>query len=376
MRTRTPSRTKATKTDPTSAPAGRLSPEAAGARVGELFADHGRMVYGLCRILLRDAVEAEDAAQQVFLSAHQSLLAGTEPRDAAAWLGTIARNECRARIHARMATPLALVGDHTSLQAGVERTAGNRAEIDALCAALAELPLPQRQAFVLREFYGLSYEDVSAALGLSGGAVESLLFRARKRLQRELQPARAASGAIAIPVALQGALAEAVPGFAPSSAGGILAKLASLPAAAKLAAAAATVTAAGAIGFVELPAPDDGRAARNQRAAVASLQTRHDSRRAPAAADAPAVRHEESEGKRESRSRSEHELGVRDEGLAEANEQDADQGDQGHGSEADEEQNVDESGLDDDNAGDDPGEAEEETEVSDEGSEESGNGDD
>ena len=50
------------------------------------------MVYGVCRLILRDPTDAEDAAQQTFLSAYRGLLAGQEPREASAWLGTIARN--------------------------------------------------------------------------------------------------------------------------------------------------------------------------------------------------------------------------------------------------------------------------------------------
>jgi RNA polymerase sigma factor (sigma-70 family) len=245
-------------TDPTPTHAGRLTSEAAGERLSELFEEHGRMVYGLCRLLLRDADEAEDAAQQVFLAAHRSVLGGTEPREPAAWLGTIARNECRTRIRERMATPLALVvDDHDVPVPGVEHVAGERAEMQALCAAIAELPHQQREALVLREFYGLSYDEVRAALGLSDRAVESLLFRARKRLQAELRPARVASGALALPLALRDSIAAAVPGFASSSstAGG-LAKLASLPLFAKLAGAAATLTLAGSIGYVELSARD------------------------------------------------------------------------------------------------------------------------
>ena len=91
--------------------AGRLAPlepEAAGTYVGELFAEHGRMVLGLCRLLLRDPVEAEDAAQQVFVSAHHALLRGSVPRDSAAWMAAIARNECRSRIRACMGEPLEL----------------------------------------------------------------------------------------------------------------------------------------------------------------------------------------------------------------------------------------------------------------------------
>ena len=218
------------------------------------------MVYGLCRLLLRDADEAEDAAQQVFLSAYRSMLGGAEPQDPAAWLGAIARNECRSRLRARMDRPLAVVEERDASTLDLEHVAAQRAEVESLCAALAELPPQQRQAIVLREFYGLSYDEVRAALGLTDAAVESLIFRARKRLQTELRPARLASGALALPFALRDGIATAVPGFASASgSGGLLAKLGSLPLLAKLAASAATLTAAGTIGFAELQARDHDR---------------------------------------------------------------------------------------------------------------------
>ncbi|MEO8289942.1 MAG: sigma-70 family RNA polymerase sigma factor [Gaiellaceae bacterium] len=256
--TATRTKTKAATTDHAHRPTGRLSTEAAGARLSELFEEHGRMVYGVCRVLLRDPQEAEDASQQTFLSAQKSMLAGHEVRDPGAWLGTIARNECRERIRARMSAPLTLV-DQDAVSLGVEDVAGRRAEIEALCAALAELPQHQREAIVLREFYGLSYGEVRAALGVTDAAVESLLFRARKRLQKELRPARVASGALALPLGLRDSIASAIPGFASSpESAGMLAKLASLPIAAKLAAAAMTVTVAGTVGATTLDSHDHG----------------------------------------------------------------------------------------------------------------------
>src|SRR3990172_9048911 len=78
----------------------------AAARVGGLFERRGRMVYGVCRAMLRDVHEAEDATQQVFLSAHKALLGGARVRDSGGWLATIARNECRGRIAAGMRSPL------------------------------------------------------------------------------------------------------------------------------------------------------------------------------------------------------------------------------------------------------------------------------
>ncbi|MGZ4440606.1 MAG: RNA polymerase sigma factor [Gaiellaceae bacterium] len=218
---------------------GRRRQRAAGERLSELFEVHGRMVYGICRLILRDPVEAEDAAQQTFLSAYRGLLAGQEPREPSAWLGTIARNECRGRLRSRSTEPLTLVtepsGDET------QREVSRHAEIDALSAALAELPPQQRDAIVLREFYGLSYAEVASALGISGAAVESLIFRSRRRLQAELRPLRAALGALVLPPTLRESLSQALPSFggagASTGAGAaVLAKLGTTSIAAKLAA--------------------------------------------------------------------------------------------------------------------------------------------
>ena len=65
---------------------------AAGACFETLWAAHARLVRGLCRLLLRDPQEAEDAAQQTFLSAYRSLVSGTRPENGGAWLATIAAN--------------------------------------------------------------------------------------------------------------------------------------------------------------------------------------------------------------------------------------------------------------------------------------------
>jgi len=258
---------------------GRRLRRSAGERIAELFEQHGRMVYGVCRLILRDPTEAEDAAQQTFLSAYRGLLAGQEPRDPSAWLGTIARNECRSRLRSRMTDPLTLVtepsGDET------QREVGRRAEAEALCAALAELPTQQRDAILLREFYGLSYAEVAAALGLTGAAVESLLFRSRRRLQDQLRPLRAALGALALPPTLQESLAQSLPGFGAGGAGAgagaaALAKLGSAPIAAKLAAATLALGTAGTVAGLET-----GAHRRAAHPAVASSSRPHAQAPAP-----------------------------------------------------------------------------------------------
>ncbi len=150
------------------------------------------MVAGLCRLLVRDAAEAEDAAQQTFLSAHRALLNGSTPREPAPWLAAIARNECRARARARMREPLLLGEAEPSATASDALSeAIRRADLTALWRAIDALPVPQREALLLREFGGLSYEELAAALAVSLSAVESLLFRARRGLRERLSEAYA-----------------------------------------------------------------------------------------------------------------------------------------------------------------------------------------
>src|SRR6476620_7360245 len=226
---------------------GRRRERAAGARIAALFEEHGRMVYGVCRLMLRDPVEAEDAAQQSFLSAYRALLGGQDPREASAWLGTIARNECRTRLRGRRTEPLTLVREPVGDE--LQREVDRHDEIRALCSALAELPPQQRDAIVLREFYGLSYAEVGAALGLSGAAVESVIFRSRKRLQDYLRPARSALGVLTLPLSLRESLAQALPGFGGSSAAAGAGAGAAV--AAKVAAVTLAVGAAGTVAGLE-----------------------------------------------------------------------------------------------------------------------------
>src|SRR6478672_5160007 len=233
---------------------GRRRERAAGERIAALFEEHGRLVYGVCRLMLRDPVEAEDAAQQTFLSAYRALLGGQEPREPSAWLGTIARNECRTRLRNRRTEPLTLVREPVGDE--LQREVDRHDEIQALCSALAELPPQQRDAIVLREFYGLSYAEVGAALGLSGAAVESVIFRSRKRLQDYLRPARSALGVLILPVSLRDSLVQLLPGFggggASAGAGAaVFAKFASAPVAAKIAAATLAVGTAGTVAGIE-----------------------------------------------------------------------------------------------------------------------------
>lgn len=162
------------------------------ARVEQLYESHSALVHSICRSLLRDRVEAEDAAQQTFLSAQRALLNGSSPRDEAAWLATIARHESIARVQGRMREPLPMEVEEHETAPDAHAAAVRRHDAGELRDALAELPGQQRRAILLREVRGLSYQEVAASLSVTTSAVESLLFRARRTLQARLQGSLAA----------------------------------------------------------------------------------------------------------------------------------------------------------------------------------------
>jgi RNA polymerase sigma-70 factor, ECF subfamily len=152
------------------------------ALLADYVQSYRRLIERLCRILLADSGDAEDATQQTFLLAYQSLLSGTRPHHPRAWLCTIARRECWARDHRRRRERAVAHPETRTEPDPAERTV-LRAELATISAGLERLPARQRQAIVLREMAGLSYTQLAAALEVSESAAEALLVRARRSLR-------------------------------------------------------------------------------------------------------------------------------------------------------------------------------------------------
>ena len=148
----------------------------------ERYAEHIRR---FCANRLGSAEEAEDATQSTFLNALRALRRGTTPELEAAWLYAIARNVCRER-HAHAPPPAA---DLDALGDVLPATQRDEQGLEAIRSALLSLPTTQRRAVLLREWRGLSYREIGHDLGLSQGAVEALLFRARRSLAEALKDA-------------------------------------------------------------------------------------------------------------------------------------------------------------------------------------------
>ena len=160
---------------------------AAPDRAEELFTEHSRRIYAYCLRQLGSREEAEDAVQATYLNACRSLRSGFEPDVAQAWLYKVAQNVCLTKQRSswrrrRVERP----GDLQEIEefAAAPHDAGD--ELLGIDDALASLPEQQRRAILLREWKGLSYREVAAEMGLSQGAVETLIFRARRSLAAAL----------------------------------------------------------------------------------------------------------------------------------------------------------------------------------------------
>lgn len=163
----------------------------------ELVEAYKKKVYYLAYDMLGNGSDAEDVSQDVFVKVFRSF--GTFKRGArlGSWIYRITYNTCIDHLRKRETTPEAVETEVLETRPAAE-VAFSAAPADPLRAAerqllqrRVELALekvsPQEKAvFLLRHYDDLMLKDIAEALGLSIGSVKSYLFRAVKKLQREL----------------------------------------------------------------------------------------------------------------------------------------------------------------------------------------------
>src|SRR5262249_48528763 len=136
------------------------------AAFAELVERHQAAVFRVVRNLHPDRAEAEDLAQDVFLTAFAQLATFDPQRGRfRPWLLTLARNRCLNARKRRRPVPTAAPPEPADPRTPDSALA--EAELFArLDEALAVLPFEQRSAFVLAELEGLSLEEVARVEGV------------------------------------------------------------------------------------------------------------------------------------------------------------------------------------------------------------------
>jgi RNA polymerase sigma-70 factor, ECF subfamily len=148
---------------------------------------------------VKDSSEAQDVAQEAFIKAYRAL--GNFRGDSAfyTWLYRIAINTAKNYLVSRSRRSSDYQVDIQDAEAvenapqlqGMEtpeRLLLNQEIIDTIKTAIEKLPEEMRIAIMLREFEGMSYEEIAVAMDCPVGTVRSRIFRAREAIDNKLTP--------------------------------------------------------------------------------------------------------------------------------------------------------------------------------------------
>jgi RNA polymerase sigma factor (sigma-70 family) len=186
----------------------------------QLYARYHRRISTYVAGMVRDHGRTEDITQEVFLSALRRMRETERPIAFKPWIYEIAKNACIDQFRRTRRTEEVSydAGDGESgAEYGQSLASGSTPEtavdgklaLDNLCGAFGGLSETHHQILVMRELEGLSYSQIGERLGMSRPAVESTLFRARRRLAVEYEELVTGERCLRVQAIIAGATAVA-----------------------------------------------------------------------------------------------------------------------------------------------------------------------
>lgn len=173
------------------------------AAFNELIQLYQGRIYRLVFRMLGDRAEAEDLAQEVFITVFKSIDGFRGDSKLSTWLYRVATNHCKNRIkylqrRARgKKKEFDEVAQHNALESATMNPTSQIARPDEMLeayqkeailkAAIAQLDEDHRTLIVLRDIEHLTYEQIQEITGLAEGTVKSRLHRARHALRDKVR---------------------------------------------------------------------------------------------------------------------------------------------------------------------------------------------
>src|SRR3954451_16427732 len=163
-----------------------------------LYARYHRRIAAYVFGMVHDHARAEDITQDVFMSALRRMRETDRPIAFKPWIYEIAKNACidqfrRSRrgeevsYDAEEGLGSADYGRLVTKDPAPDAAFETKQQLDHLQGAFGGLSETHHQILVMRELEGLSYREIGDRLGMTRPAVESTLFRARRRLTEEYE---------------------------------------------------------------------------------------------------------------------------------------------------------------------------------------------
>lgn len=160
---------------------------------GQLIDRHASTIVNLAYRMVGNRAEAEDLAQEAFLTAFKALSTFRADSKFSTWLYRIGVNKCKDWLRAKRPGhgPADLdvedaLDRHVAETRTPERLLSQQQVAHELEQAIARLPPLYREAFVLKHVEGVSYEEMEAMLGVSSDTLKMRVYKGRVQLSREL----------------------------------------------------------------------------------------------------------------------------------------------------------------------------------------------
>lgn len=155
-----------------------------------------KKVLNMCWHILHNREEAEDATQDVFIAIYQSKHLFKGESQLSTWIHRITMNKCleymrrakrKKRFGIKVPIDESFFAVENESQLNPEQVLMERERSKAFFTAVQQLSENQRAAYSLHHFDEFSYKEISESMNLSLSAVESLIFRAKQQLLKQLK---------------------------------------------------------------------------------------------------------------------------------------------------------------------------------------------
>jgi RNA polymerase sigma-70 factor (ECF subfamily) len=157
-----------------------------------------RPIYALAYRVIGREEEARDVAQETFLRAFRALPGFKGQAKFSSWLYRITLNLCRDWMRKERRTPVSqapegidiieLAGEGTPHET-IEQMVGRKELGRAVSKAMAALPEEQRTAIILKEYHGLTFQEIADMLDCPLSTVKTRLYQGLTVLRKQLQDA-------------------------------------------------------------------------------------------------------------------------------------------------------------------------------------------